>query len=60
VAQALALYGAFEAKDDRVGSKFAASLAASVLEVEGSHGDMSAMLGVATPSPSAKAAGQTV
>jgi hypothetical protein len=45
-AQAFALYGATEAKDGRVGSKFAASLAANVLVVEASHGDMSAMLGV--------------
>jgi hypothetical protein len=58
VAQALALYGATEAKDGRVGSKFAAEMAASVLSVEGSHGDMSAMLSL--PSPSAKAAAQPV
>jgi hypothetical protein len=44
LAQALALYGAFETKDDRVGSKFAASLAVSVLEIEDSHGGMSAMM----------------
>jgi hypothetical protein len=60
VAQALALHGAFEAQDGRVGSKFAAALAVSVLEVEASHGDMSAVLGPATPSPSARAAGQPV
>jgi len=44
LAQALALYGAFEAKDDRGGSKFAGSMAVSVLEIEDSHGGMSAMM----------------
>jgi hypothetical protein len=55
VAQAFALYGAYETKDSRVGTKFAASLAASILEVEGSHGDMSFML-----CASAEAAAQIV
>ena len=43
-AQALALIGASEAQDGRVGSKFASSLAINLIEVEDRLADLSPML----------------
>ena len=37
MAQAFALYGAFVAKDDRVGSKFAPALAVALVEIEAQY-----------------------